>query len=109
MSSLKTLVLNRTEIWVEENHVLAEEQTGFRQSRSTVDNCLILSHLIAKYAYKTPFCCFYRPHSSILQLMSPGGAVVRMQYCKLFLLTFGSSILTGSRLSQPSTLLRLVK
>uniref|UniRef100_A0A670HL80 ribonuclease H n=1 Tax=Podarcis muralis TaxID=64176 RepID=A0A670HL80_PODMU len=39
--------------WMETEAVLAEEQAGFRQGRTTIDHCFILAHLIDKYANKT--------------------------------------------------------
>ncbi|XP_062831915.1 ras-GEF domain-containing family member 1A isoform X1 [Anolis carolinensis] len=42
-------LLNRAECWEKEKHILVEEQAGFRQNRSTIDNCFVLNHTIAKY------------------------------------------------------------
>uniref|UniRef100_A0A803T0U9 ribonuclease H n=1 Tax=Anolis carolinensis TaxID=28377 RepID=A0A803T0U9_ANOCA len=35
--------------WMEQENILAEEQAGFREGRSTIDQCIVLQHLIEKY------------------------------------------------------------
>lgn len=35
--------------WMEQEQVLADEQAGFRHGRSTIDQCLVLQHLVGKY------------------------------------------------------------
>lgn len=39
--------------WISQEKILGAEQIGFRKDRTTLDHCLILSHLIHKYALKT--------------------------------------------------------
>ena len=36
--------------WMEQENIIAEEQAGFREGRSTIDQASILQHLIEKYA-----------------------------------------------------------
>lgn len=35
--------------WLEQEGILAEEQAGFREGRTTIDQCFVLQHLIEKY------------------------------------------------------------
>lgn len=39
--------------WLETEAILAEEQAGFRQGRSTIDHCFTLAYFIDKYAKKS--------------------------------------------------------
>lgn len=40
--------------WIAQENCLAEEQAGFREGHSTLDQCVILDHLISKYSSKNP-------------------------------------------------------
>uniref|UniRef100_A0A803TZ01 Reverse transcriptase domain-containing protein n=1 Tax=Anolis carolinensis TaxID=28377 RepID=A0A803TZ01_ANOCA len=42
-------LLIKIEEWSNANNILCEEQSGFRQGRSTIDNCFVLQHIIQKY------------------------------------------------------------
>ncbi|XP_058053021.1 uncharacterized protein C8orf48 homolog [Ahaetulla prasina] len=86
---------------------VSKKQNIYTKSRCIVLHCIVLCCAV--------LCCAMLCYPMLsTYFMSHGGAVVRMQYCRLILPAagyqqFGSSILTGSRLIQPSILLRLVK
>ena len=42
-------LLNKLTAWMTESAVLGPEQVGFRQGKSTLDHCAVLTHLITKY------------------------------------------------------------
>uniref|UniRef100_A0A803TKK2 ribonuclease H n=1 Tax=Anolis carolinensis TaxID=28377 RepID=A0A803TKK2_ANOCA len=43
-------LLDKVEEWAENNRIIKEEQAGFRQGYSTIDNAFILQHVIDKYS-----------------------------------------------------------
>jgi hypothetical protein len=52
-------VLNeRVTTWVETNHILVEEQAGFRKDRDTTDQLFIITELINNRRPKRTFACF---------------------------------------------------
>ena len=40
----------KLEEWLRQENILADEQAGFREGRTTIDQCLVLQHLIEKYS-----------------------------------------------------------
>ena len=61
MAKIFGLVLNhRLMAYCEENHILAEEQNGFRPDRGTLDNMMIMADIIEyRRARKLPTFCAY--------------------------------------------------
>ena len=45
-------LLARLKEWLEKENIIVDEQAGFREERGTLEHCLILQHLIEKYASK---------------------------------------------------------
>lgn len=54
------VMLSRMDRWAEKGGLRATGQAGFRASRGSVDNCLVLRHMIdaAAVRHKPLYCCF---------------------------------------------------
>ena len=53
--------------WLDWDNLIAEEQAGFKEGRGTIDQCLVLQHLIEKIRDQQSditICCLYRPKGS---------------------------------------------
>ena len=53
-----SVLTERVTTWAETNHILAEEQAGFRKDRSTVDQLFIMLEMIKNRRPKPTYVCF---------------------------------------------------
>lgn len=49
ISIARRLLLNRLVAWGEKNWIIASVHAGFQKSKSTIDQCFVISQLISKY------------------------------------------------------------
>lgn len=81
LGKLFTSILNtRITFFVEDTNVLNEFQTGFRKNHSTMDNCFLLTSLIALYRQKrTKLYCAFIDYAKAFDTVWHGGLWYKSQ------------------------------